>query len=114
MGRFLCSLAPETLANDMKCLRTDKPDETRIVISGTLDVVSASEARAVFDVVVAEGRSNVVVDIADVTMIDSPGIGTIVSLCKRVEAAGGKVVVTGARDQPLTVLKLLKLDRLLG
>lgn len=98
----------------MKCTRTDKPDETRIEISGTLDVVSAAEARAVFDKVVADGRPNVVVDIAGVTMIDSPGVGTIVSLCKRIEAAGGKVVVAGARDQPLTVLKLLKLDRLLG
>lgn len=98
----------------MKCIRTDNPTESRIEISGTLDVVSAPEARVVFDAVVADGRENVVVDIANVTMIDSPGIGTIVSLCKRVEAAGGKFVVTGARDQPLSVLKLLKLDRLLG
>ena len=33
---------------------------------------------------------------------------------KRVKADGGRVVVVHAQDQPLAVLKLLKLDRIFG
>ncbi|MBS2017990.1 MAG: STAS domain-containing protein [Deltaproteobacteria bacterium] len=98
----------------MKWTRHDDAEETTVSIEGALDVVSAPEVRPTFDAIVAEGRKRVVVDIAAVTLIDSPGVGTLVSLCKRIEAGGGRAVVKGARDQPLTVLKLLKLDRLLA
>ena len=37
--------------------------------------------------------------------------GAIVSLFKRLKAEGGEMVLVGARDQPLAVLKLLRLDR---
>jgi anti-sigma B factor antagonist len=47
-------------------------------------------------------------------LIDSSGVGAIVSLFKRVKADGGKVVVVRAHDQPLAVLKLLKLDKVFG
>ncbi len=47
-------------------------------------------------------------------MIDSSGVGAIVSLFKRVKADGGQVLVAGAKDQPLAVLKLLKLDKVFG
>jgi anti-sigma B factor antagonist len=92
----------------MKCNRTDNDTETR------LDLEGAPEIRPVFDKVVSDGRRRVTVDINKVTMIDSSGIGAIVSLFKRVKADGGQVLVVGARDQPLAVFKLLKLDRVFG
>lgn len=97
----------------MKWTRTDNGDETKLEVSGALDALSASEIRPVFDQVVADGKKRVVVHVTGVTLIDSPGVGTLVSLCKRIEATGGHFAISGARDQPLSVFKLLKLDRLL-
>lgn len=97
----------------MKWTRTDNGDETKLEVSGALDALSATEIRPVFDKVIADGQKSVVVHVADVTLIDSPGVGTLVSLCKRIEATGGRFAISGARDQPLSVFKLLKLDRLL-
>jgi len=97
----------------MKWTRTDDGDDTKLEVSGALDALSATEIRPVFDRVVADGKKRVVVHVADVTLIDSPGVGTLVSLCKRIEATGGHFAISGARDQPLSVFKLLKLDRLL-
>jgi anti-sigma B factor antagonist len=98
----------------MKCTRTDNDTETLLDLEGALDALTAPEIRPVFDKVVSDGRRKVTVDIAKVTMIDSSGIGAIVSLFKRVKADGGQVLVVGARDQPLAVFKLLKLDRVFG
>jgi anti-sigma B factor antagonist len=98
----------------MKCTRTDLEAESRIRIDGALDALTARDVRPVFDAIVADKPRRVTVDLEALTLIDSSGVGAIVSLFKRVKADGGEVVVVGARDQPLAVLKLLKLDRVFG
>ena len=98
----------------MKCLRTDLENEVRLKIEGALDALTARDVRPVFDQVVVEKPRRVTVDLEALTLIDSSGVGAIVSLFKRVKADGGQVVVVHAQDQPLAVLKLLKLDRVFG
>lgn len=98
----------------MNCVRTDNDTESRLQIDGALDAVTVPDIRPIFDKVVADGRRKITIDIEKVTMIDSSGIGAIVSLFKRIKAEGGEVLVVGARDQPLAVFKLLKLDRVFG
>jgi anti-anti-sigma regulatory factor len=46
-------------------------------------------------------------------MVDSSGVGALVSLYKRARAQGGAVIVTGLRDQPLAIFRLLRLDRVM-
>jgi anti-sigma B factor antagonist len=98
----------------MKCLRIDLENELRLKIEGALDALTARDVRPVFDQVVADKPSHVTIDLESLTLIDSSGVGAIVSLFKRVKADGGRVVVVHAQDQPLAVLKLLKLDRIFG
>jgi anti-sigma B factor antagonist len=98
----------------MKCIRTDLDAELRLQIEGALDALTARDIRPIFDQVVAEKPKRVTVDLEGLTLIDSSGVGAIVSLFKRVKADGGQVVVAKAHDQPLAVLKLLKLDRVFG
>jgi anti-sigma B factor antagonist len=98
----------------MNCSRTDIEGESRLRIAGALDALTVREIGPVIDGLVADRRPRIVVELAELTLIDSSGVGAIVSLYKRVKADGGQVVVEGARDQPLAVLKLLKLDRVFG
>ncbi len=98
----------------MNCSRTDLEGETRLRIGGALDALTVREIGPVIDSIVEDKRTRVVVELQELTLIDSSGVGAIVSLYKRVKADGGHVVVTGAREQPLAVLKLLKLDRVFG
>jgi len=99
---------------EMKVTRVDSETECRLQITGALDVHSAPEIRAVFDAVVAAKRPLVVLELDGLIMLDSSGVGAIVSLFKRVKASGGHVVVKGVQAQPLAVCKLLKLDRVFG
>lgn len=98
----------------MKCTRTNLDTGLRLAIDGSLDALTVRDLRPLLDEVVGEKPKSVTVDLSQLTLIDSSGVGAIVSLFKRVKADGGKVVVANAQDQPLAVLKLLKLDRVLG
>jgi anti-sigma B factor antagonist len=102
------------VAREMKCTRTDSATECTLQLEGSLDVHSAPEIRAVFDSVVAARHELVVIDLERLIMLDSSGVGAIVSLFKRVKASGGCVVVKNVQNQPLAVCKLLKLDRIFG
>lgn len=85
-----------------------------IRIEGALDALTVGRICPTIDAVVADRPRHVTVDLGLVTLLDSTGVGAIVSLFKRVTAQGGKVVVVHAHDQPLAVLKLLKLDAVFG
>ena len=96
----------------MKFSRVDRGDETELLIEGVLDAVTVPEIRPTVEALVAEQRRSVVVDASSLRLIDSSGVGVIVSLAKRCRLFGGTVRVTGLRDQPLAIFKLLRLDRL--
>jgi anti-sigma B factor antagonist len=98
----------------MNCTRTDVDGESKLRIVGALDSLTVREIRPIIDALVADRPRRVKVDFGELTLLDSSGVGAVVSLFKRVKADGGEVVVVGARDQPLAVLKLLKLDRVFG
>jgi anti-sigma B factor antagonist len=82
-------------------------------IEGELDAVSVPELRNAIEQIVSAKSMNVVVDLSGLRLIDSSGVGAIVSLYKRVRAYGGEASVRGLRDQPLAIFRLLRLDRVL-
>ena len=95
----------------MKYDRKDNGDDTVLRIEGTLDAIRAPELRNEVDKLVNEGRLAITVDLSALRLIDSSGVGVIVSLFKRVRAIGGLVRIVGLRDQPKAVFRLLRLDR---
>lgn len=78
---------------------------------GSLDAMTAPELAPTIDSFVGEKRTKIVVDLAGLDLIDSSGVAAIVGLYKRARSYGGRVTVTGARDQPLAIFKLLRMDR---
>jgi anti-sigma B factor antagonist len=91
--------------------RTDRGDISDLRIAGTLDLSTRDELTPIVDALVEERRGQVVVDLAGLESIDSSGVATLVGLFKRVRAQGGQVDVINARDQPLAIFKLLRMDR---
>jgi anti-sigma B factor antagonist len=87
---------------------------TVLRIEGALDAMSTPELRPVIDAIVADKRPKVDVELSGLRLIDSSGVGAIVSLYKRMRAQGGTVTVKGLRDQPLAIFRLLRLDRVLA
>jgi anti-sigma B factor antagonist len=95
----------------MNYSRKDSGDATILRITGSLDALSTPELRPTIDDLVTEKRPMITVDLSELRLIDSSGVGAIVSLYKRMRALGCKVEVTGLKDQPLAIFRLLRLDR---
>jgi len=98
----------------MNYSREDEGDKTTLFIRGELDALSASELRPLLDRVVEDRRAEVTVDLSQLRLVDSSGVGALVSLYKRVRAAGGHVEFTGVTAQPLVIFKMLRLDVVFG
>jgi anti-anti-sigma factor len=98
----------------MKCIRTDSNGAVQLRVIGALDALVVHDIGVIFDAVVADRPSHVRIDFEELTVLDSSGVGAIVSLLKQIKAQGGEVVVVRAHDQPLSVLKLLKIEKLFG
>ena len=95
----------------MNFLRTDSGNSTVFLIGGELDALTAPELKDSFDALVAEGRDPITIDLSQLRLIDSSGVGAIVSLYKRVRANGGRVHIVGVSEQPAAIFKLLRLDK---
>jgi anti-sigma B factor antagonist len=82
-------------------------------IEGELDAVTIPVLRPSLDALVAEHNPRIVVDLSNLRLIDSSGVGALVFLYKKAKEYGGDLTVAGACDQPLSIFKLLRLDRVL-
>lgn len=94
-------------------ISTTEAGVTRLAIEGELDAVTVSDLRGDLEKLLARRPGRVEIDLSLLRMVDSSGVGALVSLYKRVRAQGGDVVVTGLRDQPLAIFRLLRLDRVM-
>ena len=82
----------------------------RLAVDGELNAVTAAELRGGIETLLAQRPDRVVVDLSSLRMIDSSGVGALISLYKGIRAQGGEVVITGLRDQPLAIFRLLRLN----
>lgn len=82
-------------------------------IEGELDAVSIPDVRPTIDSLISERPARIVVDLSRLRLIDSSGVGALVFLYKKAKEYGGVMTVQGVRDQPLSIFKLLRLDRVL-
>jgi len=86
-------------------------DETRLTIRGSLDINSAPALGEQIDKIVATRPLKVIADLSSLDLIDSSGVAALVKLYKGVRGVGGVVAIVGARDQPLAIFKLLRMDK---
>ncbi len=92
----------------------DTTEEASILrIEGELDALSVVDLRPVIKRIDEERPRKVVVDLAGLRLIDSSGVGAVVALFKVVRGYQGEMSVVGVREQPLAILRLLRLDRVL-
>jgi anti-sigma B factor antagonist len=85
--------------------------ETKLSVRGSLDINSAPALAEEVDKIIAGKPDKVLVDLSGLELIDSSGVAALVKLYKGIRGTGGSVMITGARDQPLAIFKLLRMDK---
>lgn len=86
-------------------------DGTKFTVRGSLDINSAPLMADAIDKLIATRPSKVTVDLSGLDLIDSSGVAALVKLYKGVRGGGGTFTIAGARDQPLAIFKLLRMDK---
>lgn len=79
-------------------------------VKGRLNAVAAPDLKSRLKELVAGGHSRVIIDLKDVSFIDSSGLAALVSGFRTTREAGGTMKLAGLGEQTLTVFKLTRLD----
>jgi len=102
--------APVTLTVD----REDRAEVAVLHLAGELDLSTAPTLDAAIDEVLGDGRTGIVLDLAEVTFCDSTGMSAFIRGHHLCTAAGGALRLTGATGVVARVLAISGLDTLLG
>jgi anti-anti-sigma factor len=79
--------------------------------SGILDGTKAGQLRQEISNLVETGVDILLVDLKDVTFVDSSGLGALVSVQKMVRVAGGKLFICSVNEQVKMLFELTSMDR---
>jgi anti-sigma B factor antagonist len=80
-------------------------------VHGRLDAATAPELKTTLKRLVTEGHHRLVVDLTEVSFIDSSGLSALVSGLKATREAGGTLKLAGLNEQTRTAFRLTLLDR---
>jgi anti-sigma B factor antagonist len=83
--------------------------ETTVRLSGEIDLETAPSLRECL----ASLTGDVVVDLTDVSFVDSQTIGLLIAEDKRRVAAGERLVITGSSPMALRVFEITGVDQML-
>ena len=92
-----------------------KDGEAVVVVrpSGEIDNPAADELDAEVLRVLDEGGARIILDLTDVTYLNSAGVGVIAMAAKRARARGGDLALVGLQDRPRRAVELVRLDQIL-
>ena len=82
-------------------------------VHGEIDLYTAPQLWETIDAMIAETPHELVIDLSDVTFLDSTGLSVLVRAHKRLRPINGRVIVRGAADQVYMALEVTKLNSLL-
>jgi anti-anti-sigma factor len=86
---------------------------TVIEVRGTIDVESAFELRDVLTGAVSRDGARIMVDLSQVGLIDSSGIGVLVTAHRHAEASGARLVLAAPAGPAARVFELTRTNKLL-
>lgn len=89
-------------------------DVSIVVVEGEVDVQTAAQLRQTLDQEIAEGHVRLVVNLDEVTFLDSTGLGVLVGRLKLVRNASGWLRIVCSSDRILRVFRITGLDKVFG
>ncbi|QQE64832.1 sulfate transporter [Leptolyngbya sp. BL0902] len=82
-----------------------------ITPEGILDGTKAEEFRQTVDEMLVAGAEVILIDLKEITFIDSSGLGTLVVILKKVRGMSRKLCICSINDQVRMLFELTSMDR---
>lgn len=98
----------------MNIIKTELPN-TVLKVKADLNRLDSSNAATFKDElfrIIDNGNTKLILDLNDISFIDSSGIGSIVATYKKIKPLGNLIIITKSQSI-LTMLKLTRLDKVL-
>jgi anti-sigma B factor antagonist len=93
---------------------TPSDDVGVVVLGGEIDIYSAPQFKEVLVNGIEGGARRVVVDLSQVTFIDSTALGVLVSGAKRVRPRNGNLDIVCTDENIIRIFQITGLDRIFG
>lgn len=87
---------------------------TVIAVSGELDVFTAPKLEEQLADLIEKGQAQLIVDLSEVTFLDSTGLGTMVKALKWVREKDGSLQVVACEERIVKVFKITGLDSVMS
>ena len=92
----------------------DTPKLVRVALSGQLDTQSVGQIETKISVLMAGKGQDAILDMSDVSLITSLGVGMLISVSRVVKRRGAKFVLLNLQPAVAMVIELCRLSDLLG
>lgn len=96
---------------DLSITQADHGNRTVVHLAGEIDVYTAPRLREKLDEQIHAGRTHLVVDLTDVSFLDSTGLGVLVGRLKLTRTLGGSMRIVGTDERVLKVFSITGLDK---
>ena len=80
-------------------------------LSGEIDLNERPHVAAQLDPLITRKLPKIVIDLADVSYVDSSGLALFIDALQRVQAYGGQLVLSALRDNVKMVFEIARLDQ---
>jgi anti-sigma B factor antagonist len=94
----------------VKCEIKNQGEAAVVAVHGDIDLGQSSQLRAALIECIG-GNQVVVVDLAGVAVIDSSGVASLLEAFQAARKRGKRLLLAGAGDSVMRVLKLARLDK---
>ncbi len=95
--------------------RAVEPDITVVELSGRLNLGNTLQSiESAIHKLIDEGARKLVIDLASLTYIDSAGMGMLIGCNGRIEQAGGRMRIAGAKGMVASSFAVGHLERILS
>lgn len=81
-----------------------------LALEGEIDLHESPNVREALRGLIEQKLPRVLIDLGEVTYIDSSGIAVLIDAMQRIQTYGGKLALFGIRDNVRTVFEIARLD----
>lgn len=86
-------------------------ETVRLTLAGELDIAGAPRVEDAVATSLAEGSRSLILDLSELTFVDSSGLRLFILLTDRAAAEGWSLALTRPTRQPLSVFKITGADK---
>lgn len=93
--------------------KIDNSNKTVVEINREkLDVLNMKRLKEKMLEIIADGHTHLVINLKQITFIDSSGLSVLISLFKHIKTLNGSMALCGLNEQPTELLEITQLDKI--